>query len=138
MKKLVFSASLAAVAAICIADIFRTGEYEPRVCDDLKLRIEKIGSEYLISEDAELFRAKFATVHYPEYHLSYAQHKELTRRIAKTIAEFHSATNGQIRFGHYEYPESKGTNIIDKLIQPCDTRKYLIGSLQMLMDKAEF
>lgn len=27
---------------------------------------------------------------------------------------------------------------IDKVIQPCDTRKYLIGSLQMLMDKAEF
>ena len=31
---------------------------------------------------------------------------------------------------------SKG--FIDKVIQPCDTRKYIIGSLQMLMDKAEF
>ena len=27
---------------------------------------------------------------------------------------------------------------IDKVIQPCDTRKYLIGALQMLADKAEF
>ena len=28
--------------------------------------------------------------------------------------------------------------IVDKVIAPCDTRKYLIGALQMLADKAEF
>lgn len=100
-----------------LIDIDRKADYRPRVYEDLKLRIEKNGSEYLIAEDAELFRAKYATVHYPEYHLSYAQHKELTRQIALTIAKFHSVTNGQIRFGHYEYPEAKGTNVIDKLIQ---------------------
>jgi len=27
---------------------------------------------------------------------------------------------------------------VDKIIRPCDTRKYLIGALQMLADKAEF
>ena len=106
-----------ALAVFAYADIYRAANYEPRVRDDLQLRIEKNGSEYIIAEDAELFRAKFATVHYPEYDLTYAQHKELTRQIARTIAKFHSATNGQIRFGHYEYPETKGTNIIDKLIQ---------------------
>lgn len=114
---MMFAFALAAFAFCVYADIYREAEYTPCVRDDLNLRIEKHGSEYIICHDVELFRAKYATVHYPEYDLSYAQHKELTRRIAKTIAEFHCATNGQIRFGHYEYPEAKGTNIIDKLIQ---------------------
>lgn len=119
VKQLIMMSAFAIVAFVaCVhADIYRNDEYKPLVHDDLKLRIEKVGSEYLITEDAELFRAKYATVHFPEYHLSYAQHKELTRQIAMTIAKFHSATNGSIRFGHYEYPEAKGTNIIDKLIQ---------------------
>lgn len=106
-----------ALAVFAYADIYREANYEPLVRNDLQLRIEKNGSEYIIAEDVELFRAKFATVHYQEYDLTYEQHKELTRQIARTIAKFHSATNGQIRFGHYEYPEAKGTNITDKLIQ---------------------
>lgn len=119
MNKLSAICCLVALAAgFAFADIYRNADYEPLVRDDLKLRIEKVnGNDYLIAEDAELFRAKFATVHFPEYHLSYAQQKELARQIAITVAKFHSATNGQIRFGHYEYPEAKGTNIIDKLIQ---------------------
>lgn len=117
MKKIMFAALCAAVAVTVVADIYRNAEYKPCIYDDLKLRIEKDGNDYLIAEDAELFRAKYATVHFPEYHISYSQQKELARRIAVTVARFHCATNGQIRFGHYEYPEAKGTNIIDKLIQ---------------------
>ena len=117
MKKIMFAALVAAVAVTVVADMYRSATYDPCIRDDLKIRIERDGNDYLISEDAELFRAKYATVHYPEYHLSCAQQKELARQIAITVARFHSATNGQIRFGHYEYPEAKGTNIIDKLIQ---------------------
>ena len=106
-----------ALAVFAYADIYCVENYDPQVSDDLQLRIEKNGSEYIIAEDDEFFRAKFATVHYHEYDPNYAKHKELTRQIALTVAKFYSATNGQIRFGHYEYPEAKGTNIIDKLIQ---------------------
>lgn len=117
MKKIALLFAASVIVASVIADIYREAEYTPCVRDDLNLRIEKNGSEYIICHDVELFRAKYATVHFPEYDLSYAQHKELARQIAITVARFHSATNGQIRFGHYEYPEAKGTNIIDKLIQ---------------------
>lgn len=119
MNKLSAICCIVALAAgFAFADIYRNADYEPLVRDELKLRIEKLGgNDYLIAEDAELFQAKFATVHFPEYHLSYAQQKELAKEVALTIVRFHHTTNAVVRFGHYEYPEAKGTNITDKLIQ---------------------
>lgn len=108
--------TLLAVGGCCVAYGGRVDDDQMRV-EDMKLRIEERGGEYIITEDENFIGAKFATVPFAEYHLTHKAHKELTKHIAMTIARFFHATNGQIRTGHYEYPPSAGTNAIDILIR---------------------
>lgn len=67
-----------------------------------------------IREDAALFSAHFATVNYDEYHLNYAEQKQLAIAVAKAVAGYYGSTN-DIRIVHWEQPEPASTNIGDQI-----------------------
>lgn len=110
---------LAWIIGGCVCAVYgRDAEQDSPKIEDLKLRIEEDErGQYIIAEDAEMFRALFAIVPFAEYHMSRKAHEKLAKHIAMTIGRFYQATNGQIRTGHYEYGPSKGTNAVDMLIR---------------------
>ena len=118
-KMMIFAAVVAAICTAVVADIYRSAPYEPPArWDGLKIRItpnEEHTGEWDINQDEPLFAARFATVHYPEYHLSCAQVRELAKEIAKTIVRFYSCTNAQIRITHVETPKPASTDWIDEI-----------------------
>ena len=111
--------TVAALCTVLVADIYRNAPYEPpSQWDGLKIRIspsEEHTGEWNINQDESFFAARFATVHYPEYHLSKAQCRELAKEIARTIVRFYSCTNAQIRIAHVETPKSASTNLVDEI-----------------------
>ena len=120
MNKLMICAiTVAALCTVLFADIYRSAPYEPpSQWDGLKIRIspsEEHTGEWNINQDESFFAARFATVHYPEYHLSQAQCRELAKEIARTIVRFYSCTNAQIRIAHVETPKSASTNLVDEI-----------------------
>ena len=120
MNKLMLCAiTVAALCTVLFADIYRSAPYEPPArWDGLKIRItpsEEHTCEWNINQDESFFAARFATVHYPEDHLSYAQCRELAKEIARTIVRFYSCTNAQIRIAHVETPKPASTNLIDEI-----------------------
>ena len=118
-KMMIFAAVVATICTAVVADIYRSAPYEPPArWDGLKLRItpsEEHTGEWNINQDEAFFAARFATVHYPEYHLSYAQGRELAKEIARTIVRFYSCTNAQIRITHVETPKPASTNLVDEI-----------------------
>ena len=117
-KMMIFAAVAAAICTAVVADINRSAPYEPALWDGLKIRItpsEEHTCEWNINQDESFFAARFATVHYPEDHLSYAQCRELAKEIARTIVRFYSCTNAQIRIAHVETPKPASTNLIDEI-----------------------
>lgn len=137
MKKTFCFLTLAVIVCSAFAAEWMEEPYTPPQYEGIKLRIEKDVCDWVITEDAELFRAKYATVHLPEYHLTYAQQKELARRIARTIVLFHNQTNAQIRFVHTEYPEAKGTNVWDVIIQKLNG-KLVTDEIVPVFDEKDF
>lgn len=120
MNKLMICAiTVAALCTVLFADIYRSAPYEPpSQWDGLKIRIspsEEHTDEWNINQDESFFAARFATVHYPEYHLSKAQCRELAKEIARTIVRFYSCTNAQIRIAHVETPKPASTNLVDEI-----------------------
>lgn len=120
MNKLMLCAiTVAALCTVLFADINRSAPYAPPArWDGLKIRItpsEEHTCEWNINQDESFFAARFATVHYPEYNLSYAQCRELAKEIARTIVRFYSCTNAQIRIAHVETPKPASTNLIDEI-----------------------
>ena len=119
MKKMMIFAAVAAICTAVVADIYRSAPYKPPArWDGLKIRItpnEKNPCDWDINQDESFFAARFATVHYPEYHLSEAQARELAKEIARTIVRFYSCTNAQIRITHVETPKPASTNLVDEI-----------------------
>ena len=118
-KLMICAATVAALCTVLVADIYRSKPYEPPAqWDGLKIRItpsEDHTGEWDINQDESFFAARFATVHYPEYHLSKAQGRELAKEIARTIVRFYSCTNAQIRITHVETPKPASTNLVDEI-----------------------
>ena len=117
-KMMIFAVVAVAICTAVVADICRSAPYEPALWDGLKIRItpsEEHTCEWNIDQDESFFAARFATVHYPEDHLSYAQCRELAKEIARTIVRFYSCTNAQIRIAHVETPKPASTNLIDEI-----------------------
>lgn len=110
--------ALGVFALVASADIYREAEYQPPQWEECKLVIERGATNdcWEITEDAPLFRAHYATLRYCEYHMSRAQHKELAREVARTIARFTNAKTTRIRFAHMEYPKPASSNIVDVAI----------------------
>lgn len=108
----IFAAALAIVAC---ADFSRSGEPRGIRFPWVKVCLhqnERHGWE--IREDAPLFAAHFATVNYDEYHLNYAEQKQLAVVVAQAIAGYYGSTN-DIRVVHWEQPEPASTNLADKV-----------------------
>ena len=114
MKRLmaIFATMAALVAG---ADISRSGEARGIRFPSIKVRLhqnERHGWE--IREDAPFFAAHFATVNYDEYHLNYAEQKQLAVAVAQAVAGYYGSTN-DIRVVHWEQPEPASTNLADKV-----------------------
>lgn len=118
-KMMICAATFIALCTASVADIYRSAPYKPPArWDGLKIRItpnEEDPNEWDINQDESFFAARFATVHYPEYHLSKAQGRELAKEIARTIVRFYSCTNAQIRITHVETPKPASTNLVDEI-----------------------
>lgn len=118
-KLMICAATVVTLCTVLFADIYRSAPYEPpSQWDGLKIRIspsEEHTGEWNINQDESFFAARFATVHYPEYHLSKAQGKELAKQIARTIVRFFSCTNAQIRIAHVETSKPASTNLVDEI-----------------------
>ena len=114
MKRLmaIFATMAALVAG---ADISRSGEARGIRFPYVKVRLhqnERHGWE--ITEDAALFSAHFATLNYDEYHLNYAEQKQLAVAVAQAVAGYYGSTN-DIRVVHWEQPEPASTNMADRV-----------------------
>lgn len=117
MKKhgIILTTVAALVAGYVVADFCRSGEPRGIRFPYLKILLtqnDRHGWE--IKEDAALFAAHFATVHYDEYHLNYAEQKQLAVAIAQSIAGYYGSTN-DIRIVHWEQPEPASTNFADQV-----------------------
>lgn len=112
-RSFVIFAALAAVVAC--ADICRTGEARGISFPWVKVSLHQNDRHgWEIREDAPLFSAHFATVNYDEYHLNYAEQKQLAVAVAQAIAGYYGSTN-DIRIVHWEQPEPASTNLADKI-----------------------
>lgn len=117
MKKLMMIAIVGVVVALimvsAVADIYRDGPIRDVALPGIKIvMIQDEKHTWRISEDAPLFSARFADVYWPEYHLNYAEQKELAKAVAKAVAAFLGSTNA-VRVAHWERPEPASTNAID-------------------------
>jgi len=123
-------AILAAVAAVvALADICRSGAPRGLRYPDMKIRIcqnDRHGFE--ITEDAALFRAKFATMDYPEYYLNWAEYKQLAIVVAQTIAAELGCTNN-IRIVHWEQPPVANTNDIGEAVAAMLKGKFVTDEI---------
>jgi len=114
MKRLIVILA-AAVAVVACADFSRGGAPRGIHFPYVKVRLhqnERHGWE--IREDAPLFSAHFATVNYDEYHLNYAEQKQLAVAVAQAVAGYYGSTN-DIRIVHWEQPEPTSTNMVDRI-----------------------
>ena len=112
-SSLVIIGALAAVV-VC-ADIYRSEAPRGIRFPYVKVRLhqnERHGWE--IREDSALFSAHFATVNYDEYHLNYAEQKQLAVVVVQAIAGYYGSTN-DIRVVHWEQPEPASTNMADRI-----------------------
>ena len=106
---------LLAAAAVACADVDRTGEARDVRYPDVEIIVhENTRHGYEIQEAAPLFAAHFATVHYAEYHLNYAEQRRLAVAVARAVAGYLGSTN-DIRVVHWEQPEPAGTNLADRI-----------------------
>ena len=105
------------VSAFCTELVANVEPYEPpQRWDGLKIRItpsSEHNGAWNIDQDESIFAARFATVHWPEYHMSKEQVKEIAKEIARMIVRLYSCTNAQIRVVHVESPEPASTNLVD-------------------------
>lgn len=108
---------LAAVAAIVTcADIYRNGPPRDIRSPGMKIRItENDRHGYDIEEDVPIFYTKFASLHYPEYLLNYAEHKQLAVEVARTVAYYFGSTN-DMRIAHWERPHVANTNDLGEVV----------------------
>ena len=113
--KFALAISTAAFAVVACADFRRSGEPRGIRFPYVKVCLhqnERHGWE--IREDAALFSAHFATVNYDEYHLNYAEQKQLAVAVAQAVAGYYGSTN-DIRVVHWEQPEPASTNMADRI-----------------------
>ena len=110
---IIFSAVSAVVAC---ADFSRSSPPRKHIgYTDMKIRLEANDRHgFVIHEDA-FFGAKFAVMDYPEYHLNWAEYKQLAVEVAKTVANYLGSTN-DIRICHWEQPKPADTNNIGEAI----------------------
>lgn len=106
----------AAAAIVACADFSRSGPARDLRYPGMKIRLCKNDRHgFEITEDAALFRAKFAVVDYCEYHLNWEEHKQLAVEVARTVANFLGSTN-DIRIVHWEQPRPADTNNIGAVL----------------------
>ena len=124
-----FAIFAAVIAFSACADFQRTGSPRGLRYPDMKIRIcqnDRHGFE--ITEDAALFRAKFATMYYPEYHLNWAEYKQLAIVVAQTIAAELGCTNN-IRMVHWEQPPVANTNDIGEAVAAMLKGKFVTDEI---------
>lgn len=106
----------AAAAIVACADFSRSGPARDLRYPGMKIRLCKNDRHgFEITEDAALFRARFAVVDYCEYHLNWEEHKQLAVEVARTVANFLGSTN-DIRIVHWEQPRPADTNNIGDVL----------------------
>lgn len=106
---------VALAAVVACADFSRSGEPRGIRFPWVKVSLHQNDRHgWEIREDAPLFGAHFATVNYDEYHLNYAEQKQLAVVVAQAIAGYYGSTN-DIRVVHWEQPEPASTNLADKV-----------------------
>lgn len=106
----------AAVSIVVCADFSRSSPPRKVISfPDMKIRLEANDRHgFVIHEDA-FFGAKFAVMDYPEYHLNWAEYKNLAVEVARTVADYLGSTN-DIRICHWEQPKPADTNNIGEVI----------------------
>jgi len=104
----------AAAAIVACGDFSRSGPPRDLRYPDMKIRLEANDRHgFVIHEDA-FFGARFAVMDYPEFHLNWAEYKQLAVEVSKTVADYLGSTN-DIRIVHWEQPKPASTNLADQV-----------------------
>lgn len=117
MKKLTMLAAVAAVALTALSAVYQAGPARGIKHPDLQIvmRLDEVSGRWWdITEDAPLFRARFARVNHIEDWFNDAEARELAKAVAVAVARHLGSTNA-VRVVRREVPPPASSNLVDRL-----------------------